>query len=110
MTHMNLKKERTPPLWAVLGAPLIVVPIMVGLLALAGPDSEGPITEPVPAVVTEPLDTHLVEPASNDSGLDREGAHRRLVETDAVDSAGMWYSRVWRISAFRTMRPTHRSP
>ena len=69
MTHMNLKKERTPPLWAILGAPLIGVPIMVGLLALAAPDSEGPITEPVPAVVTEPLDTHLIEPISHDSAV-----------------------------------------
>ena len=69
MTHMNLKKERTPPLWAVLGAPLIGVPIMVGLLALAAPNSNGPTTEPVPAVVTEPVDSYLVEPVSNDSAV-----------------------------------------
>jgi hypothetical protein len=69
MTHMNLKKEKTPPLWAVLGAPLIGVPLMVGLLALAAPNGEGPTAEPVPAVVTEPIDTHPVEPVSNDGAV-----------------------------------------
>jgi len=66
MTKMNLKKERALPLWAVLGAPLIGVPIMVGLLALASPDTQGPSTEPVPAMVTEPVGTHVVEPISTD--------------------------------------------
>ena len=67
MTHMNLKKERTPPLWAVLGAPLVGVPIMIGLLALGAPKTEAPAAEPVPAVVTQPVDTYVVEPVMDDS-------------------------------------------
>lgn len=66
MTHMNLKKDRTPPLWAVLGAPLIGVPVMVGLLALAAPKAEGAAPEPVASFVTEPIDTYAVEPVSSD--------------------------------------------
>jgi len=76
MTHMNLKKDRTPPLWAVLGAPLVGVPLMIGLLALAAPRAEElpaePILVPVPVLVTEPVDTDYVEPASNDSAAQVE--------------------------------------
>lgn len=71
MTHMNLEKDKTPPLWAVLGAPLIGVPIMVGLLALAAPGSTESIPEPVPEavsepVLTEPVGSYLLEPMSHD--------------------------------------------
>jgi hypothetical protein len=59
---MNLKKQRTPPLWAVLGAPLIGVPLMVGLLALAAQKGDGQASEPVPVVVQEPIDTQDVGP------------------------------------------------
>jgi len=67
MTQRHLKKEHRPPLWAVLGAPLVGVPIMVGLLALGAPKADAPAMEKVPAVVAEPVDTHVVEPALNDS-------------------------------------------
>ena len=67
MTQRHLNRERRPPLWAIIGAPLIGVPVMVGLLALSAPVVEEPAVEPIPAFVTEPVDTHLVDPASNDS-------------------------------------------
>jgi len=66
MTHRILNKERTP-LWVALGAPLIGVPVMVGLLALGTPRAEGPMVEPVPMFVTEPADTHPADPVLNDS-------------------------------------------
>ncbi|MDH3207270.1 MAG: hypothetical protein OEO79_11695 [Gemmatimonadota bacterium] len=69
---MNLKKDRTPPLWAVLGAPLLGVPLMVGLLALVAPRVDEPVAEPVPVLVTEPVDTDYVEPTSNDSAAQTE--------------------------------------
>ena len=67
MTQMKLTKEHAPPLWAVLGAPLIGVPVMVALLALGAPKAEAPAVETVPAWVTEQVDTHVVESATGDS-------------------------------------------
>lgn len=67
MTHIHLNRERRLPLWAVIGAPLIGVPVMVGLLALTAPVVEERAIEPVPAFVAEPVDTHLVDPVSNES-------------------------------------------
>ena len=67
MTQRHLSRDRTPPLWAVLGAPLIGVPIMVGLLALSRPKVETPRVEPVPARAAEPIETDVVDPVSNDS-------------------------------------------
>lgn len=74
MTHRHLKTHGKPPLWAALGAPLVGVPLMVGLLALGASDREAPAAEPVPAAVTEPVDTYGIEPVSTDSaeGLDRQ--------------------------------------
>jgi hypothetical protein len=40
---------------------------MVGLLALTAPVVEERAIEPVPAFVAEPVDTHLVDPVSNES-------------------------------------------
>jgi hypothetical protein len=47
---------------------------MVGLLALGASDREAPAAEPVPAAVTEPVDTYGIEPVATDSaeGLDRQ--------------------------------------
>lgn len=67
MTQKHLSRDKTPPLWAVLGAPLVGVPLMVALIALGAPKVEAPAAEPVPALVTEPVDTHVVEPVLNDS-------------------------------------------
>ena len=66
MTQKHLDKTKNPPLWAVLGAPLIGVPLMVALIALGAPKQEAPAAEQVPAVVA-PADTHVVAPVLNDS-------------------------------------------
>jgi hypothetical protein len=34
MIHTHIDKERAIPLWALIGAPLVGVPLMVALLAL----------------------------------------------------------------------------
>jgi len=66
MTKMSLNKEKAPPVWAVLGAPLVGVPIMVALLALTAPKSE-PAGELLPGQAVEQIDTPAVDPVSNDS-------------------------------------------
>lgn len=66
MTQMPLNKDKAPPVWAVLGAPLVGVPIMVALLALTAPKGE-PAGELVPGHAVEQIDTPVVDPASNDS-------------------------------------------
>lgn len=69
MTYRYMKNEKALPLWAALGAPLIGVPLMVGLLSLVAPKAEAPAEESTPELVTEPLDTYGVEPVSSDSAL-----------------------------------------
>ena len=66
MTQMTLNKDKAPPVWAVLGAPLVGVPIMVALLALTAPKGE-PAGDLVPAQAVEQIDTPVVDPVSNDS-------------------------------------------
>lgn len=61
----NDKNENMLPLWAALGAPLVGVPLMVGLLAIAAPEQEAPAEEPTPAVVVEPADSDAVEPVDS---------------------------------------------
>ena len=40
MIHAHISEKRAVPLWAVIGAPLVGVPLMVALLALAAPQKE----------------------------------------------------------------------
>ena len=47
MIHAHIDTEKAPPLWALIGAPLVGVPLMVALLALTAPAA------PVPAGDTE---------------------------------------------------------
>ena len=66
MTQKHLDKKKNPPLWAVLGAPLIGVPLMVALIALGAPKTDAPAAEGVPGMVA-PADTHVVDPVLDDS-------------------------------------------
>jgi hypothetical protein len=68
----NDKNEKTLPLWAALGAPLVGVPLMVGLLAIAAPKQEAPAEEPAAEVVVEPVDSHAVTPAPEDGAPDAD--------------------------------------
>ena len=68
MTYRYMKDEtKTLPLWAALGAPVIGVPLMVGLLALAAPKAEAPAEEPTSAVVSGSTVEYPAVPASADS-------------------------------------------
>lgn len=49
MINARIEHRRAAPAWVALGAPLIGVPLLVGLLALAAPDPEP--MEPESAVV-----------------------------------------------------------
>jgi len=59
MTHMRLKTDRSAPLWAVLGAPLVGVPLMVGLLSLVAPKSAGPATGPEVGAAVEQVNVQV---------------------------------------------------
>ncbi len=42
MMNAHLSEKRAVPWWAAIGAPLVGVPLMVGLLALVAPKDSGP--------------------------------------------------------------------
>lgn len=68
MTGAYIDRKRSVPIWAALGAPLLGVPLIVGLLAVASPDRGEPANAP-DAVVAE----HVV-------GL--ESGHETATEID----------------------------
>lgn len=55
--HMN--RERAVPLWAALGTPLVGVPLMVALLALAAPSE--PVVETETSFTIEQVDVPAIE-------------------------------------------------
>lgn len=65
-TTMNVyaKGNRAAPLWAVVGAPLVGVPLMVVLLALGAPARNAPVEELEPGVQAEQVDLQAVDRVS----------------------------------------------
>lgn len=61
MIHAHLNEEKAVPLWAAIGAPLIGVPLMVALLALAAPADRTGVGEPAAGVTTEQVDVHSAD-------------------------------------------------
>ncbi len=59
--HINEKKGA--PWWAAIGAPLMRVPIMVALLALAFSSENGPAVEPEADSRSELVEPPVVRPA-----------------------------------------------
>lgn len=57
MIHAHVSKQKSAPRWAVFGAPLFGVPLMVGLLALAAPDRHVVGAEPEGDVTIEEVET-----------------------------------------------------
>lgn len=57
MTGTKIDIERAAQLWAVLGAPLVGVPLMIVLLALSAPAQPAPEAE----ADTEPVEVQAVE-------------------------------------------------
>lgn len=61
MIHAHITTRRAVPLWAAIGAPLLGVPIMVALLALAAPPATGTGEQEANTITTEQLEVPAVE-------------------------------------------------
>jgi len=61
MIHARMDTEKTVPLWAAIGAPLLGVPLMVALLALAAPAGTAPAGEPDGGIKTEQVEVQAVD-------------------------------------------------
>ena len=61
MIHAHIDREKTVPLWAAVGAPLVGVPLMVALLALATPAATVPTGEPDAGAKTEQVEVQTVD-------------------------------------------------
>jgi len=61
MIYPHMKEEKAVPIWAALGAPLIGVPLMVALLALAAPARPDAAVDPDAGVRIEQVEGQTVE-------------------------------------------------
>ena len=64
MLNTHLSERREAPLWAVLGAPLIGVPLMVALLALTAPKQGTRVDAPEAGATTEQVEDQVADHAS----------------------------------------------
>lgn len=77
MMHAHIKKDIAVPIWAAIGAPLIGVPLMVALLALAAPADRAAEGEPDAAVKTEQLHVGSIDRPIDECADDMEQPLRR---------------------------------
>ena len=61
MIKANLNTDRSVPWWAVIGAPLVGVPLIVALLALTAPEQK--VSGEPEAVTTEQVELQTVDQA-----------------------------------------------
>ena len=61
MIHARIDDERAIPFWAAIGAPLVGVPLMVALLALAAPSKEAAVVPLDMGVSTEQVEVQQVD-------------------------------------------------
>lgn len=78
MIRAGIGHREGPPVWAAIGAPLVGVPLLVMLLAVAVPADRAPASEPDGAVRSEvvevqPADVDLEVDAADRDGVLREG-------------------------------------
>ena len=64
MINTHISERREVPLWAVLGAPLIGVPLMVALLALTAPKQDTQLDAPEADATAEQVEDQVADHAS----------------------------------------------
>lgn len=62
MINAHIDQKRGAPWWAAIAAPLVGVPVMVALLALASPQEKGPVGEADVGVRTEKVEPQVMHP------------------------------------------------
>lgn len=72
MTHTTMSTEKTGPLWAVFGAPLVGVPLMVGLLALGSQSAADAAVEPDLGFVVEQVDLQRMDMQEMDTAAETD--------------------------------------
>ncbi len=60
MINARINRDRAVPWWAAILAPLVGVPAMVALLALAGPDNAASMGDSETGVTTEQVESEAV--------------------------------------------------
>ena len=61
MIRARMDTQKAVPIWAAIGAPLVGVPLMVALLALAAPAATVPAGEPDADTKTEQVEVQTVD-------------------------------------------------
>jgi hypothetical protein len=61
MIHAHIDKKRAVPAWAAVGAPLIGIPLMVALLAIAGPSDRERLGAQDAVLSTETVEAQVVD-------------------------------------------------
>ena len=75
MINAHINEKQGAPWWVAIGAPLVGVPLMVALLALASPQENEPASEPEIGVRTEQVEPQVVYPTELEAEFIEE--HRR---------------------------------
>jgi hypothetical protein len=61
MIHTHIDRNRAVPAWAAVGVPLIGIPLMVALLALAGPSDRERLGAQDAVLTTETVETQAID-------------------------------------------------
>ena len=75
MINLHIDDKKGAPWWVAVGAPLVGVPLMVALLALASPQEHASVDEPEIGVRTEQVEPQVVYPTELEAEFIEE--HRR---------------------------------
>ena len=75
MINAHINEKEGAPWWVAIGAPLVRVPLMVALLALASPQKNAPAGWPEIGVRTEQVEPQVVYPTELEAEFIEE--HRR---------------------------------
>ena len=72
MIQARMSRGKTTPWWAVIGAPLVGVPLLVALLSLVAPQSSAEMIEPENGQATEQMEVTTVGLDADVSAADIE--------------------------------------